>query len=150
MGLADVKAEDKKESVPKPRKPRKAKENPKDTATIETMVKAVYGIAANRLGPVWNITDEEAKSIAVPLASILARYEKLIMVSQYSDVAMLLMAVGGVTIPRLVVTVQARKEEKRANERPAKQSDRPDNVETPGNVSGSIKERIPSLVAESF
>lgn len=148
LGLADV-----ADSVPEPKKKRgrkpKGKENPKDTATIETMVKAVYGIAANRLGPVWNVSDEEAKSIAVPLASILARYEKLIQVSQYSDVAMLILALGAVTVPRLMVTMQERREAKKS-ESPAAQSTRQPDTQTSSDLPGSIKERIPSFDAGPY
>lgn len=145
MGLADVNSAE----VPalkkkKKRKTTKKKQDPKDTAAMEAIVKSVYGITASRFGPVWNISDDEAKSIAVPLASILARYEKLIMVSQYSDVAMLVLAIGSVTIPRFMVTMQERKEAKKA-ERPATERIGQAPGEGSGFVSGSIKERIPAL-----
>lgn len=147
LGVADV---EEPVPVPKKRKPRKKKEDKKDTETLQTIIRAVYGMVAARFGEIWNVSDDEAKSIAEPLASILARYEKLIMVSNYSDVALLLIALGTVTVPRVIVTMQTRPKGGNKTERTVPGSDRKITESSTGDLSGNFKSDLPAIIAEPY
>lgn len=72
---------------------------------ISALMMAGFGIASSRLGDHWNINSKEANSIAIPLTKILDKYNLLEKAENISDPLALIIAVGTITIPRVIMTM---------------------------------------------
>lgn len=92
------------EEVPKPKKKRSKKNDDNSINDIKNLISAIFGILSFTIGPEWEISDNEANSIATPLKNILDRYDLADKIGQASDGFMLVSALGMIIIPRLLVT----------------------------------------------
>ncbi len=92
--------------VPKKRG-RKKKEKIKtdnNLPELNTLIQSIFSIISLKAGSHWNITQEEANSISVPLANILNKYNILDKANNVSDILSLSIALGIILIPRILVT----------------------------------------------
>jgi len=84
--------------------------SPEVTVLVQSLLQGVFAIGAGRMGEHWNITEDEAASIAGPAVNIMGRYLDTDTVAKYSDPAALLMALCLIVVPRATVTITKKKE----------------------------------------
>lgn len=106
------------------KKERKKRETKGDdlTSNIKMLLETVFSVSSNFIGEHWKIEESEAEAIAVPLTKVLKKLNIADKVANVSDGFALVTAVGVVTIPRIIITVNDMKEKKRESE----QNDRPE------------------------
>lgn len=110
----DPKEEKKKSKSSKSKKKptkeqKKAAEVKELTENLSLLLKAGFDIVAMRLGPVWQVTDDEVEKITSPLARILDRYGCLDTVSEYSDFIALGMGVTMTVVPRVLISREVKR-----------------------------------------
>ena len=150
----DEKPKEKKKSDTKKKRQtkeqKKAAEVKELAGNLSVLIKTGFDITAMRLGPVWEVTDEECKKIADPLARILERYGILEKAAEYSDFASLAVAAGSVVIPRCLIYADIKKKEeggkgeKAGKVKPAIKRDSKEGEFIPSS-GGNIKELVPGL-----
>jgi len=103
-------------SPPEPKqtkKERKSGSSKKDAtipvAQVSAIITTGFAILATRAGAEWNITEDEAKSIAEPATRILDKLDIIQKLGPYADAIALITAVGMVVVPRVMVTIQKSK-----------------------------------------
>lgn len=141
-GLVDVEIPAEEKPKMKRKKKQTKKQDKKDTMVLESLILTLFSLIASRAGEHWNLEPEEGKQIAEPLSKVLERFEKLMVVNEYSDVIMLSIAIISVTFPRLIITLQARPKRKKGQNEQTGQVEAGtgnDNSENSGNISKSIK-----------
>jgi hypothetical protein len=77
---------------------------------ISNLLVAGFGILSLKMGEHWQISIDEAISVATPAARIMERYNLLEKASKVSDPLSLIIASGMITIPRLMISQQLQKE----------------------------------------
>lgn len=101
----------------KPRKVRQAKtpaQQPVDTKQLNAIIISLSAVVASRPNcEHWLLNEKEVESITTPLSKMLAESQALETIGQYSNQIALVMACVTVFAPRLFVTVQKQKEEKK-------------------------------------
>jgi len=80
---------------------------------ISSLLVGTFSLIALKGGDQWVITTDEAEQISKPLSNILKKIDVLDKVSNVSDGVMLCMALGMILIPRVLITVATKKEEKK-------------------------------------
>ena len=121
----------------KPRKVNKAKkkEAGPDTAQLNSLIKSISGLVASRPGcGHWLLTDKEIESITTPLMGCLNDLEVLEKIGENSNQIALGMACISVFAPRIIVTVQQKKEVKKVEREFKQKIERtaPDNKKSGG------------------
>ena len=112
--------EEEKKDKPKQRKPRqvrKSKNNPKISSEQLTLILGGISTAiASRKGcEHWLLTEEETKSITEPLAKMIEESSLFENIGQYSNQIALVTACITIFTPRIFITVQKMREEKKKN-----------------------------------
>lgn len=100
-----------KSGSPSPARSRTSAAAPETVILIQSVIQGVFAVSAGRLGPHWQLTDEESEGIAVPAANIMAKYMDSDLMAKYSDPLALLIALGVVIAPRVVVNITTKKKE---------------------------------------
>jgi hypothetical protein len=97
--------EDKPKKKPGRPKASKPKQTKVDTKQVELILLTVSGIIASREGmEVWNLTAEESKQLAEPIANIMAKNEALANVAgEHADAFALVMALFAIFVPKFLV-----------------------------------------------
>lgn len=144
----DEKPKEKKKTDTKKKKQtkeqRKAAELKELAGNLSVLIKTGFDMAAMRLGDVWEVTEEECKKIADPLARILNRYGVLEKAAEYSDFAALVMATGSVVIPRYLIYMEMKKVDQARKVKPAVRRSNEENNPVPA-AGGNVKELVPGL-----
>lgn len=78
------------------------------TQNVEMVTNTAFQIASLFAGPHWAIAPEEARLVAEPTARILDRLELTETSNKYTDYLMLVIALAGITIPRIMMSQQIR------------------------------------------
>jgi hypothetical protein len=73
---------------------------------ISSLMQAGFQIASLRFGEHWVISNDEAISVAKPLAKILDKYSLLSKAESVSDPVALIVATGAIVLPRVMVSAQ--------------------------------------------
>lgn len=118
---------------------------------IRILLVSGFAMLAVRTGPVWEVTEAEADSIAKPLSKIMDKAGQTETVNKYSDYIMLLTALAVVILPRLLVTKQLKTMTKPTKEvntidrtRPAttevKRDNYQDNYPVTGTLAGALSD----------
>jgi hypothetical protein len=81
-------------------------------AEISALISGMFSLVALKGGEQWNITTDEATQVSKPLSNILQKMDYLEKVSNVSDGAMLIMAMGMLLIPRIIITSSISKKKK--------------------------------------
>ena len=115
------------EEIPKPKRSRPAKQK-KLLETKENLLQ-IFSIASVFAGEIWQIDEREAEMIARPLDSILSRYNLLEKTEKYGDGISLLLAATAVFLPRVILTINAKREQK---------AEKRKEIEGIGNQKGQI------------
>ena len=102
----------------KPKKVTKAKQNKKeetvDATQLNTLIKTVSGLVASRPGNAhWMLSDKEIDSITTPLVAMLKEMEVIEKVAEHSNALALSVACISVFAPRVMITVNQKKEVKK-------------------------------------
>lgn len=100
-----------KSGTPSPARTRDSAAAPETVILFQSVIQGVFAVGANRLGPHWQLSPEEAEGIAVPAANIMAKYMDSDLMAKYSDPLALLIALGVVIAPRVVINVTTKKKE---------------------------------------
>lgn len=79
---------------------------------ITALLVGVFGLVALKAGEHWVIDETEAKQISQPLVNILKKINIMEEVSNVSDGMMLVLAVGILTIPRIMISIDIAKTKK--------------------------------------
>lgn len=116
MVFLDVEELEEKKTQPKKKSTRKKnKELEELTDNLTFFTQAIYsliGTTQGDLAGVWSISENEARTIADPAAKILERLAAIETMNKYADYAALFFALSVVTVPRIMITYQARQSEK--------------------------------------
>lgn len=123
----------------RPKKTQTKKTGGLDADEVSALVTGLFAVLAYPFGNHWQLSSLEAENISGPLTRILNRMDLGEQVAKFGDGAMLLLAVGAATVPRVILTLDARKSSKTA--RPGK--------ETPANVETRPTERASNAAAAS-
>ena len=115
------------EDIPKPKRGRPAK-GKKLLETKENLLQ-IFSIASVFAGEIWQIDEREAEMIAKPLDSILSRYNLLEKTEKYGDAVSLVLAATAVFLPRVIFTINAKREQK---------AEKRKEIEEIGNQKGQI------------
>lgn len=143
-----------KKTPPKKKSTRKKnKELEELTDNLTFFTQAIYsliGTTQGDLAGVWSISENEAKTIADPAAKILERLAAIETMNKYADYAALFFALSVVTVPRIMITYQARQSEKggklsSGEERKIIKDNRPSNAGDSGQLSGNIRDLYPNM-----
>lgn len=148
-GLSVIKPKPPKKS--KPKKKKKTKDDIGDLEkNISMLISTGFDFASGRVGEHWAITEEESKSISTPLASILTRFNIDKTASEYMDFISLVTAVGLITVPRILITQQERKEKGGLKiEKPTNRSNKSDNtINNQGQQKLNASDTLSSLFSE--
>jgi len=97
------------EEIPKPKKQRQSKKKILET---KENLQQIFSIVSVFAGVIWQIDESEAEMIAKPLDSILSRYNLLEKTEKYGDGISLILATTAVFLPRVIFTINAKREEK--------------------------------------
>ncbi len=97
------------EEIPKPKKQRQSKKKILET---KENLQQIFSIVSVFAGAIWQIDESEAEMIARPLDSILSRYNLLERTEKYGDGISLILATTAVFLPRVIFTINAKREEK--------------------------------------
>ena len=76
---------------------------------VQSVIEGLFNVSASRLGQHWQLSDEEASSIATPASNIIAKYLDTSVLDKYSDPAALLIAMVVVCAPRVMINVSQKK-----------------------------------------
>lgn len=125
---------------------------------ITAFIKTAFDITSLKAGPIWALSQEEARAIAVPAASILERAGAGAVTSKYSDYFMLIFAVAGVLVPRVIAAQTTRPTENKSMEvlkhgpklqpvpqRQTNDANKPANGNSPTISENPISESMPGL-----
>lgn len=102
------------EGVPKPRKKRQSQKKMLDT---KENLYQIFSVASVFAGDIWKLEPDEAELIAKPLDSILSRYNILDRAEKYGDTIALTVALAAVFLPRIIYTINERKERHNAKQK---------------------------------
>jgi hypothetical protein len=131
---------------------------PVDTMQIEMILLTVFQIVGSRENmKQWTLSPQEAKQIAQPLGNLMSKSEAFKDFGEHSDAIALIIAVAMIFTPKVMTTLDARKE-KPKNGKPvlvpvidksgkSEKSDKPDNrppASNGENHGGSIHSIIPT------
>jgi hypothetical protein len=104
----EIKEEPKKED-----KNATAKEIKQIKEMTSGLLVAVFGLVSTRAGSHWAITEDEAKTVSNPLINILNKYDLFKKISKNVDSLALLAATATIIVPRSLMTIEQRKENKK-------------------------------------
>ena len=111
---AKKKAENGGQYKPRKTKQKKAETNPLTADSVAVLISTLSAIVGSRPNcEQWILTEAEVKSLAEPIAKIIAENEAFANVGQYSNQIALVMACVTVFVPRVIITVQKQKEVKK-------------------------------------
>lgn len=96
-------------------KPKKKKQK-KSSITTKDNLRNVFSLISNFAGSIWELSDEECEQLAEPIDSILQRYDYLEKLSKYGDVTALLLTSLVVFTPRVMLTMEQVKSERKKKE----------------------------------
>lgn len=103
----------KKASAPKKVTP-KGKGKDADTSQCEAVIMTLSSIIASREGCAhWQLTPDETKALAQPIANMMAKSEALGQINEHSDAVALATAAFTIMMPRIILTSNIRKEKKK-------------------------------------
>jgi len=88
---------------------KKTNSDPTTTVMVQSVIEGLFNVSASRLGSHWQLTDDEASSIATPASNIIAKYLDTSVLDKYSDPAALLIAMVVVCAPRVMINVSQKK-----------------------------------------
>jgi len=102
-------------SIPQPKTKRKyerkaTSSSSQSTVDVDGMVQGVFGLLALAVGSEWIITPNESKMLSEPLTRILNKYDLAERIGTASDGFLLLSASAMIVTPRILVTMQKKKE----------------------------------------
>lgn len=100
--------------VPKPRKKRQSTKKMLDT---KENIYQIFSVTSMFAGEIWKLDYTEAEMIAKPLDSILARYNLLDRMEKYGDTLALTVALVAVFVPRVIFTINEKREKRREREK---------------------------------
>lgn len=141
------------EDIPKPKRGRPSKQK-KLLETKENLMQ-IFSVVSIFAGDIWQIDSTEAEMISKPLDSILSRYNLLEVTEKYGDGVSLVLASAAVFLPRIIFTINAKRQEKREklerieNENKINQNERSvDDVisRPPSPPTSSVKSHINQLL----
>lgn len=100
------------QSTKKKKSTRKKKKSTVDPLQVATLITSISSIVATRIGEHWRLTDEEAHAIAEPLTNIMERHGIIEKVGEYGDYISLTSALVVTILPRVMLTMELRKQNK--------------------------------------
>lgn len=119
---------------------------------LALIIKTCFDMTALRLGPVWEVTDDEINKIAGPLGRIIERHGFSEAASQYGDYAALAVSTAMVVVPRYMIYQEIKKQggrpENAGDTKRETTNNNPGNVRQNGLGSSSIadvKKLVPGL-----
>jgi hypothetical protein len=104
--------------VTKPKKTRKKTETKVKTNTLQTDIEKLFEITntiAKLKAPIWELSTDEIKMLSAPLSKILSQIIPE-SAGKYTDIIMLISAIGMITLPRAIVQININKMEKNKKE----------------------------------
>lgn len=113
-----------------------------DTTNIELILLTVSGIVASRPGmEIWNLSPEESKQLAEPIASLLSKNEAFAAAAgEHAEAVSLIMAVFAIFIPKFLVWKSMQPTKPKKGEVVQYESRKPTESQQPkGTVAGSPK-----------
>lgn len=127
----------------KPRKVNKAKpkkETGPDVTQLNNLIKTVSGVVASRPGNAhWMLTDKEVESITTPLAAMLEEMAIVEKLGEHSNQVALAVACVSVFAPRIIVTVNQKKEVKKVERELKQKLTRPAEESAKKPSGGNVK-----------
>lgn len=138
-----------KKADKKPKKVNRSKGKKKEAALpaeqMDALIVSLSGIVAARPKcQHWQISEQEAHSVSVPLCNILDKYEVFNKIGENSDAVALVVAAVSIVLPRAMISVAQVKEEKKH----ARTGNRTETNVKEGKTKGSSKE-LPAADAGS-
>lgn len=122
----------------------KKKENVVDHSQLSTLLLTITNIAASKDGlSMFALTQQECEQIAIPLSNILAKNESIgNAASEYADHIALAFAAFTILIPKILLFLQNRKQEKERQqyENYPRATNEPANVNNAGQTDTNIKQ----------
>lgn len=79
---------------------------------LRILLQTGFGIASSRLGPHWQLSEQEADALAEPITNIMARHDLLKLTGQYGDYIALAAAIGIVIVPKVMISLEQAKARK--------------------------------------
>lgn len=115
----------------------KKKESVLPAEQMDALIVSLSGIVAARPNcQHWQISEQEAHTVSVPLCNILDKYEVFNKVGEHSDAVALVVAAASIVIPRAMISVAQVKEEKKH----ARTGNKTETNVKEGKTKGSSKE----------
>lgn len=120
-GLSSVEVDSAAIPTPKPRKPRKPrnttptkkKDGEMTAEMLSSLLGVIFNLVALRAGDHWKLSQGEALALAEPITRILSRHDLVGKAGEYGDYVALVVAVGGIVVPKVMIEMSKPKPNKK-------------------------------------